>query len=136
MAFTANNYIASGNDILSARFIGKNSYKASCPPQVSDTWTDANGGQHSEFYPYRILNVTFTTPQLTDEMLGQLITWFKSHYISNRCLNITAWCPDEQKYVTQICDVTFDIIQDTYTQSKGNIWQQVIVTLTGRGGTV
>ena len=136
--FINTKYIASGNDILDANFIAKESFSAACPLRERARWTDANGGEHPEYYPYRIMTVTFTTSAMTEAMLDTFRAWFSSRYYSGtHCLSITAYCADEGKYITQDCDVSFAPVHDRrLNATDGNAYQPISVTLTGRGGTV
>lgn len=136
--FIDGKYIASGNDILDANFIAKESFRAVCPPKVRSTWTDANGDEHPEYYPHRQLRVSFTTSPMTDEMMDDFIAWFSSKYTAGtRCLSITAWCRDEGAYITQNCDVAYEPIHDRrISAAQGNVWMPMSVTLTGRGGAI
>lgn len=137
--FTDKKYLASGADVLDANYIAKESFLATCPLREIERWTDANGGTHPSYYPYRILTVEFITSPMTDTMLDTFRKWFTDRFVANtHTLSITAWCADEGKYITQNCDLTeFEPMHDRRLNSTdGNVYQQFNVKLQGRGGTV
>lgn len=137
--FTDKKYISSGVDVLDAKYIAKESFTATCPLQEIERWKDANGGVHVSYYPYRILEVKFTTSPMSDSMLDTFRKWFADRFTTGtHMLSITAWCADEGKYITQNCDLAeFAPIHDRRLNSTdGNIYQQFNVSLKGRGGTI
>ena len=76
LTFINGKYIASGNDVLDANYIAKESFVARCPLQEQGRWTDANGDTHPEYFPHRILTVEFMTSPMTDSMLDTFRSWF------------------------------------------------------------
>ena len=139
LTFVDKKYIASGNDVLSANYIAKESFVATCPLKEVGSWVDANGTRHPEYYPYRVLTVSFTTPQLSDTMLDTLRSWFTSRFASGtKKISITAWCADEGAYITQNCDlVEFAPVHDSRLNSTdGNAYKAIKVKLQGRGGAI
>ena len=139
MAFVDKKYIASGDSVLDANYIAKESFVATCPLKEVGSWTDANGGRHPEYYPYRILNMEFSTPQLTDSMLDSLRSWFTARFASGtKKISITAWCADEGAYITQDCDlIEFAPMHDRRLNSTdGNAYSSFKITLLGRGGVI
>ena len=139
LTFVNGKYIASGNDVLDANYIAKESFIAQCPLQELDRWTDANGGSHPVYYPYRTLTVEFKTSPMTDAMLDTFRAWFTSRFSSGtKKLPITAWCADEGTYITQDCDlIEFAPAHDRRLNSTdGNVYQAFTIKLQGRGGTI
>jgi hypothetical protein len=139
IAFVDKKYLASGADVLDAKYIAKESFVAKCPPQERERWTDANGGSHPVYYPYRVMTVEFMTSAMDDAMLDTFRAWFTSRYTSGtRMLPITAWCADEGAYITQNCDmIEFEPIHDRrLNATDGNAYQSFTIKLRGRGGTV
>lgn len=139
LVFVAGKYLASGNDILDAKYIARESFKAVCPLQESSRWKDANGGIHPEYYPNRILTVEFSTSAMTDTMLDTFRKWFTDRYTTGtKMLSVTAWCADEGNYITQNCDmVEFAPIHDRrINATDGNVYKTFKIKLQGRGGTI
>lgn len=139
IAFIDKKYLASGADVLDAKYIAKESFVAKCPMREIERWTDANGGSHPVYYPYRILNVEFMTAAMDDAMLDSFRSWFTTRFsVGTKKLSITAWCADEGAYITQDCDlIEFAPIHDRrLNATDGNAYQSFTVKLQGRGGTV
>lgn len=139
IAFIDKKYLASGADVLDAKYIAKESFMAKCPPQERERWKDANGGVHPVYYPYRILTIEFMTSPMDDSMLDTFRSWFTTHFTSGtKKLSVTAWCADEGAYITQDCDlVEFAPIHDRrLNATDGNVYQSFTIKLQGRGGTV
>lgn len=139
LTFVDKKYIASGNDVLSANYIAKESFSAVCPLREAGSWMDANGTRHPDYMPTRVLTVTFSTPQLDDAQLDTLRSWFTTRFSSGtRKVSITAWCADEGSYITQDCDlVEFSPVHDRRLNSTdGNAYKSFKIKLQGRGGTI
>ena len=139
LTFVDGKYLASGNDVLDANYISKESFIARCPLHELERWVDANGCSHPEYYPYRIMTVEFTTCAMTDSMLDSFRSWFTSRFSSGtKKLSITAWCADEGAYITQDCDlIEFAPVHDRRLNSTdGNVYQEFKIKLQGRGGIV
>lgn len=133
--FVSGKYLASGNDVFDASWIAPDNFKAVCPPREKSRWTDGNGDDHVDYYVHRILEVEFLTPDMPEDMYAAMITWFKNHYYSGRSIYITAWCEDEQRYITQLCDLKFTPVLIRHGAGS-NIWKATRVQLLGRGGVV
>ena len=139
LIFVDKKYIASGNDVLDAKYIAKESFVATCPLKEAGSWMDANGGRHPNYYPYRVLTVNFTTAQMDDTMLDSFRSWFTTRFTAGtKKLSITAWCADEGAYITQDCDlVEFAPVHDSrLNATSGNAYKAFKVKLEGRGGTI
>ena len=139
LTFVDKKYIASGNDVLDASYIAKESFVATCPLKEAGSWVDANGTRHPVYYPHRVLTVNFSTSPLDDTTLDTFRSWFTTRFSSGtKKLSITAWCADEGAYITQDCDlVEFSPVHDRRLNSTdGNAYKSFKVKLQGRGGTI
>ena len=86
------------------KYIKAESYSAYVNMQDVDPWTDADGFVHRTAVELKALKVEFdTVPMLTDTTFEELMSNIRANYLSEkeRTLNVTAYIPETNKYVTQ-----------------------------------
>lgn len=93
-----------GTYIFPQNKIKAETYQAYVNMQDVDPWTDANGYLHRNAVQLKALKVEFETiAMLTDREFAEIMGNIRSNYISetDRTLNITAYIPEYNSYVTQ-----------------------------------
>lgn len=86
------------------KYIKAKSYSAYVNMQDVDPWTDADGFVHRTAVELKALKVEFdTVPMLTNTTFEELMSNIRANYLSEkeRTLNVTAYIPETNKYVTQ-----------------------------------
>lgn len=132
--FIEGKYIASGTSVLDAHIIARESYNASHDYVPINTWTDASGAEHEEYYPNRRLNVSFNTSDMDEQTLSSFLSWINSNCIpGTKDMIVTAWVPSENKYISQRCKVVgVNPVIDTHIKS-GHLYKSMAISFEGRG---
>lgn len=93
-------------EIPANKFIKADSYSPYVNMQDYEPWTDANGYLHRNAVKLKALKVEFETPaMLTNTEFATLMSNIRANYTNKdaRECNVTAYVPETDSYVTQLC---------------------------------
>lgn len=93
-----------GDYVFPNKYIKADSYSAYVNMQDIDPWTDADGYVHRTAIELKALKVEFeTVAGLTNATFSTIMSNIRKNYLSetDRSLNVTAYIPEYDSYVTQ-----------------------------------
>lgn len=93
-----------GNYTVPLKYIKADSYSAYVNMQDIDPWTDGDGYAHRNAIELKALKIEFeTVPQMTNTTFASFMASIRNQYIDEdeRSINVTAYIPEYDLYVTQ-----------------------------------
>ena len=121
--------IKTGDFIIPAdRCIRPDSYQAGVSLRTVDTYTDADGLEHTETVEPKLLNVSFETPaMLTGQEFEELMAQIRANYTEaeTRRSTVTAYIPETGGYITQSARLA-DVTPSVYRISGNTVWYNAV----------